>query len=64
MLAQYGSYEARTFFAQLLDRVREGEQVVIARNGMPIAKLVPYEGVEPTRPGLIRAQLLAHDRRR
>jgi prevent-host-death family protein len=63
VLAQYNSYDARTFFSQLLDRVREGEQIVIARAGMPIAKLVPYEG-EPRRLGLIRTQLVVHDARR
>jgi antitoxin (DNA-binding transcriptional repressor) of toxin-antitoxin stability system len=59
----YNSYDARTFFAQLLDRVCEGEEIAIGRRGQPIAKLVRYEGEEPTRPGVIRTQLVLHARR-
>ena len=62
VLPLYNSYDARTFFAQLLDRVAEGEEIAIGRNGRPIAKLVPYEGEEPTRPGVIRTQLVVHAR--
>ena len=59
----YNSYDARTFFAQLLDRVAEGEEIAIGRNGHPIAKLVRFDEREPTRPGVIRTQVVAHDRR-
>ena len=33
---------ARTQFARLLARVENGEHLVIARRGKPVAKLVPY----------------------
>lgn len=33
--------EAETQFASLLDRVEHGERITIARNGKPIAELVP-----------------------
>ncbi len=36
-----GSYEAKTHFAQLLDRVMRGEQIAISRNGAPVAVLQP-----------------------
>ena len=36
-----GSYEAKTHFAQLIDRVIHGEQIAISRNGMPVAVLQP-----------------------
>jgi len=36
-----GTYEAKTHFASLLDRVEKGEQVTITRHGVPVAKLVP-----------------------
>ena len=34
-------YEARTRLPDLVDRAAAGEEIVIARNGMPFAKLVP-----------------------
>jgi prevent-host-death family protein len=33
--------EAKTHFAQLLDRVEQGETIVITRHGRPIAQLTP-----------------------
>lgn len=34
-------HEAKTHFSKLLERVALGEEVVIARAGHPVAKLVP-----------------------
>lgn len=34
-------YQAKTHLSQLLDRVAAGEEIVIARAGRPIARLVP-----------------------
>ena len=36
-----GAYEAKTRFSQLLESVAKGEQVVITKHGVPIAKIVP-----------------------
>jgi prevent-host-death family protein len=36
-------HEAKTHLSELLGRVCAGEEVVIARAGHPIARLVPYE---------------------
>ena len=36
-------HEAKTQLSRLLARAEAGEEVVIARNGTPIARLVPYE---------------------
>jgi prevent-host-death family protein len=52
-LAFYNTYEARMFFSYIVERVSRGEEIVIARSGVPTAKLVPYRG-ERIRPGLIR----------
>jgi prevent-host-death family protein len=35
-------HEAKTHLSKLLERVRAGEEVVIARAGEPIARLIPY----------------------
>jgi len=41
------------FFSHIVNRVAHGEEIVIARSGVPTAKLVPYRG-ERVRPGLIK----------
>ncbi len=35
-------HEAKTNLSKLLKKVREGQEVVIAKSGNPVAKLVPY----------------------
>ena len=37
-----GASEAKTHFARLLERVANGEQIVITRHGTPVARLVPF----------------------
>lgn len=37
----FNVHEAKTNFSKLLDRVLEGETVLITRNGLPVAELVP-----------------------
>ncbi len=61
-LAAYNTYDARTVLSQLLTRVAEGEEIVIARSGVPVAKLVAYRG-ERLRPGLIRTHVLVVEER-
>jgi prevent-host-death family protein len=40
----FGAHRAKTHLGQLLDRVEQGETIVITRYGEPIAKLVPIAG--------------------
>lgn len=40
-MPSYNVHEAKTQFSKLLDDVLEGEQVLITRNGVPVAELVP-----------------------
>ena len=42
-MKQVNVYEARGQFSRLLDEALAGEQIVIARNGRPIVRLVPIE---------------------
>jgi prevent-host-death family protein len=45
-------HEAKTQLSRLLQEVEEGEEIVIARNGTPVAKLVPHvEERKPREPG-------------
>jgi len=42
MVLAVNIHEARTRFSKLLKRVQLGEEVVIAKAGKPIARLVPF----------------------
>lgn len=45
-------HEAKTHLSRLLDRVSQGEEIVIARAGKPVARLVPVsERPERREPG-------------
>jgi len=52
-MTQVNIHEAKTQLSRLLKKVAEGEEVVIARNGEPVARLVP---VEPPRKKRILGQ--------
>jgi len=41
MSAKINIHEAKTHFSKLLARVRNGEEIIIAKAGKPIARLVP-----------------------
>jgi prevent-host-death family protein len=40
-MAKVSAFEAKTRFLELLNRVSQGEEVVITRHGKPVARLVP-----------------------
>lgn len=42
-MSEVNIHEAKTHLSKLLQRVVAGEQIVIAKGGRPIARLVPYE---------------------
>ena len=45
-------HEAKTHFSRLLERVAAGEEIIIARAGVPVARLVPIESAVRARvPG-------------
>jgi prevent-host-death family protein len=47
-------HEAKSTLSSLLAEVEEGEEVVIARNGKPIAKLSRVEPVPRREAGILR----------
>ncbi len=52
MTLQVNIHEAKTQLSRLLRRVMNGEEVVIARAGRPIARLLPYNPPpEQRKPG-------------
>jgi prevent-host-death family protein len=44
-MAKVTAFEAKTRFGELLERVSQGEEVVITRHDKPVARLVP-EGAQ------------------
>jgi prevent-host-death family protein len=49
---QVNVHEAKTQLSRLLQEVEEGEEIVIARNGEPVARLVPHvDKPKPREPG-------------
>ncbi len=43
-MTEVGAFEAKNHLGALLDRVEQGEEIVITRHGKPIARLVPSQG--------------------
>ena len=60
---QINIHEAKTHLSRLLDRAAAGEDIVIARAGKPLARLVSLENQrQPRRLGLFAGQIsLAED---
>jgi len=52
-------HEAKTHLSRLVERVAAGEEVVIAKAGKPVAKLVRYREEEPPqrKPGYWRGKV-------
>jgi prevent-host-death family protein len=64
MPTSIGSFEAKTHFARLLERVEQGEEIVITRRGKPVARLVPAHtghDVAAARAAADRLRALAED---
>lgn len=52
-------HEAKTHFSRLLERVNHGEEIVIAKAGKPVARLVPYMEKSAERiPGTAKGQVI------
>ena len=54
-------HDAKTHLSRLLERAESGEEIVIARAGKPVARLVPYSAERPKRVfGRLRGQIVLH----
>jgi prevent-host-death family protein len=54
MSSQINVAEAKAKLSELLDRALAGEEIVIARAGKPLARLVPVEEIKPRQKGAWR----------
>jgi len=56
-MATVNIHEAKTKLSRLLQEVVNGQDVVIAKAGKPIARIVPIQEPPPRTPGLATGQL-------
>jgi len=50
-------HEAKTQFSKLIDKVMAGEEVIIAKAGKPVAKLVPFKERRLINFGLLKGKI-------
>ncbi len=50
-------HEAKTHLSRLLNRAHAGEEVIIAKNGKPYARLCALESPAERRPGLLHGRV-------
>jgi prevent-host-death family protein len=61
-MPQYNMHEAKTQLSRLAERAANGEEIVIARGGRPLARLVPIrDRPEPRRLGRLRGKIRVSD---
>ncbi|MCK4570683.1 type II toxin-antitoxin system Phd/YefM family antitoxin [Candidatus Bipolaricaulota bacterium] len=61
MATQVNTHEAKTQLSKLLVRVQAGEEIVIAKAGIPVARLVPVATTVGRRiPGTARGRITLH----
>jgi prevent-host-death family protein len=49
-------HEAKTHLSRLLEQVQHGEEIIIAKAGLPIARLIVYQ---PARPSIVAPGAMA-----
>ncbi len=59
-MEQVNVHQAKTHLSRLLERVAEGDEIVIAKSGRPMARLVPMPS-EPRRPGRLKGKIRMAD---
>ena len=59
-MAIFNIHEAKTHFSKLLERVLNGEEVIIAKAGKPVARLLPFmpEDISPRIPGIDKGKVI------
>ncbi len=57
-MRQVNIHEAKTHLSRLLEEVEGGEEIVIARAGKPVARLVPnLPNGAPRKPGFLKGKI-------
>ncbi|MBI2423514.1 MAG: type II toxin-antitoxin system Phd/YefM family antitoxin [Candidatus Hydrogenedentes bacterium] len=57
-MIQVNMHDAKTHLSQLVERVAEGEEIVIAKAGKPVARLIAFVPLAtPRQPGAWRGRV-------
>ena len=62
MAVQVNLFDAKLNFFKLINQVIAGEEIIVAKSGKPVAKIVPFE--KPTqnrKPGSAKGKLIIAD---
>jgi prevent-host-death family protein len=61
-MQQINIHEAKTHLSRLLEGVIEGEEIIIAKHGKPIARLVPFKKkTHQRRAGHLKGKIKIND---
>ena len=52
----FNVHDAKTNLSRLLERVAQGEEIIIAKSGRPVARLVRM-AAEPRKPGRLKGRI-------
>ena len=50
-------HQAKTQFSKLIARIESGEEIIIAKSGKPVARLVPLDYLEDRKPGIAEGRV-------
>lgn len=59
LMITVGAFEAKTHLSSLLERVAQGEEIIITRHGKPLARLIPVAVADSSRVDLAISKLKA-----
>lgn len=57
-MIKIGAFEAKTHLSSLLDKVSQGQEILITRHGKPIARLVPAQNASRAQIGKTIEELI------
>jgi len=61
-MAFFNIHEAKTHFSQLINQALKGDEIIIAKSGIPLIKLTPYEKPKAVRKGgQLKGMLIIED---
>ena len=61
-MQQVNIHEAKTHLSRIIEQIISGEEVVIAKHGKPVARLIPYTNiVKKRKPGSLQGKIKSAD---
>lgn len=56
-MARFNVHDAKTHLSKLVERAHAGEEIIITKNGIPYARLVPLDAPRQRQPGSLKGLL-------